>query len=73
MHQRKWFFFMVFIREQCRINQLTLSMAVDFGCGGNAVQEDADDVKFEGYVVNVSAAQSANQNTVQQLVVQNNM
>ena len=48
-------------------------MAVDFGYGGNAAQEAEQDAKFEGYVVNVSTAQSANHNTVQELVVQNNM
>ena len=74
-HQRTWFFFMEFIREKCRINQLTLAMAGDFRYGGSAAQKQdaAEDEKFEGYVANVSAAQSTNQNTMQLLVAQNNI
>ena len=47
---------------------MTSATAGDFGDGGNAAQEAAADARFEGYVANVIVAQSANQNTVQQLV-----
>ena len=47
--------------------------AGESGYGGNATQEIAENAKFKGYVANVSAAQSDNLNTVQQLVARNNV
>ena len=60
------------MRQQCRLHRLTSATAGSFGYGGNAI-EAAEDVRFEGYVANVGAAQAENQNTIQQLVARNNM
>ena len=66
---------MTFICKQYRINPLTLATAGDYGYSGNGAQQAnaEEDTKFEGYVTNVSAVQSTNQNVMQQLVARNNM
>ena len=56
--------FMEFIREKCRINQLTSARARDFGYSGNVANKAAEDARFEGYVSNVGAAQAVNQNSM---------
>ena len=76
-HQRQpaeqtWYHFGQFVREQCRLHHLTSTTAGSFGYGGNA-NEAAEDARLKGYVVNVGAAQVANQNIVQTLVARNNM
>ena len=62
----------IFVREQYCLHRLTSATAGSFGYGGNA-NKAAEDARFEGYVANIGAAQAANQNTIQQLVVRNNM
>ena len=46
-----------------------------YGYGGNVTQQATEekDAKVEQYVANVSAAHSANQNSIQQLVARKNM
>ena len=48
---------------------------MDFGYSGNAAQHAnaEEDKNVEGYSANISAARSANQNVMQQMVAQNNM
>ena len=50
-------------------------MTGDFWYDRNASQQqdEVEDAKFRGYVANISAAQSANQNDMQQLDGQNSI